>query len=374
MGRRVKSDWDNQTAIAFSLVEKKLNILLKDILSKRRWTLMGTYESEEECFANITIGKANLLIIDDAVQAPASFILREQQFHVLPILTPTIIICSDHNKIDMDCMLSMGAPVIVRKPLTPQKFLEAFDILIKRWNEEPLKSLRTVSTLLTTDKKQQGIKMLAQQVQNRGAHHLASTALSLQYRDVEDLIMTEKILISAFDQGIRSMNIILPLIDLYLYGSCPRKAIELIQKANAEYGKPNFLCIDAIQAHLMLNEIRECIPYLRQMINNNYYANVARHYLPRMLYSSGMLEEFDKSIRFRPDKFDEYQRSWHMLSDRDAKRRLSQYEHISVSKKLKEKEERLKISKMNKDKRQEEMTLDQSQYMEVGKPLFRKTS
>ncbi len=29
---------------------------------------------------------------------------------------------------------------------------------------------------------------------------------------------------------------------------------------------------------------------------------------------------------------------------------------------------------MNKDKRQEEITLDQSQYMEVGKPLFRKAN
>ena len=41
--------------------------------------------------------------------------------------------------------------------------------------------------------------------------------------------------------------------------TCPRKALDLIEKANHEYHNPNFMCIDAIQANLLLNQIN-CAP------------------------------------------------------------------------------------------------------------------
>ncbi|SMF56515.1 hypothetical protein [Pseudobacteriovorax antillogorgiicola] len=359
------------TAVAYSAFDRKLNIIIKDIISKRGWRLEGTHTSEDECFALLTTGKASLLVIDDTVEVPASFILREQIFNVVPVLTPTIIICSEHNEVDMKCMMAMGEPVIVKKPLTPQKFLDAFDRVIKRWSAPPFGNLREAAFLIANGQRQNGYKLLAKMVQNQAVHHIASAALSLYYRQKHDFLMTEKILYNAFKAGEHQMSIILSLIDLYLYSGCPRKALELLKKANYEYNNPNFLCIDAIQAHLLLNQIRECSPYLTQMIENDYFADVGRYFLPRIAYSSGLLDLFDKSIRYRPDKFDEYQRAWHVLSDKDAKRRLSQYEQVSVMKKLKEREERLRIGKTGKEEVRKELTIDQSRYMEIGKPLFR---
>ncbi len=56
-----------------------------------------------------------------------------------------------------------------------------------------------------------------------------------------------------------------------------------------------------------------------------------------------MLKEFDRTTHFRSDKLDEYQRTWHMLSDSDAKRRLSDMNRVSIAKKLKEKENVLEL-------------------------------
>ncbi|NRA67935.1 MAG: hypothetical protein HRU19_25865 [Pseudobacteriovorax sp.] len=371
MGLKQKEDWDLQVGLAYSLVDKTLNIMLKEILAQRRWKLLDIYKSDEECFANLSIGHANLLIIDDTILAPGSFILREQLFREIPCLTPTIVICSEHNRPDMLCMRSMGRPAIVNKPLTPQKFLDAFDDLIKLWNEKSFRSLREAATQLTKGNKAVAFKHITEEVRKGTANSLASTFLALHYRNEGDLVMTEKVLIKAFVAGQHDMNIILPLIDLYLFGGSPNKALMLIAKANREYENPNFLCIDAIQAHLMLNELQESVIYFQQMIDNEYYANVAKHYLPRILYSSGLIDAFDKAIRFRIEKFDEYQRAWHTLSDQDAERRSKQYQVNLSTKKQKDRELRSRAAS-KREHISKETTLDQSLYQEVGKPLFRK--
>jgi hypothetical protein len=128
-----------------------------------------------------------------------------------------------------------------------------------------------------------------------------------------------------------------------------------------------------VQALLMLNRIKECIPYLQQLIDNNYFPEVARQYLPRLYYSSGELEAFDKAIKYRPEKFDEYQRAWHLLADEDAARRKLQYEaqaqlrkQAARDKKEKDKEPVEEAAPVKRDKKSNQPL----GFGPVGKPLF----
>jgi len=202
---------------------------------------------------------------------------------------------------------------------------------------------------------------------------VATAALALYYRRQDDIKMTEKLLVSAIKQGIFEMSIILPLIDLYLYSGAPKLALRLIEMAFERFNKPNFLCIDAVQALLMLNRVKECIPYLQQLMDNEYFPEVARQYLPRLFYSSGELEAFDRAIKYRPEKFDEYQRAWHLLADEDAERRKQQYEaqaqlrkQAARDKKEKDKEPVDEAVPVKRDKKNNQPL----GFGPVGKPLF----
>jgi hypothetical protein len=376
VGIRIKKQaetWENRWAVAYSTSQRAIGIELKDILSKRDWKIIETTSSEESAFATTAIGKAAMLILDDTDQDPAAIIQREQLFHQVACMTPTLIICSQHNGTDFKCMASMGEPVMVPKPISPKTLLAGMDELCEKWSQGYLVDVRRAAAKMAEGQVQTGFRILTDIVQSGQKVPLATSALALYYRRQDDLKMTEKILVSAIKQGVFEMSIILPLIDLYLYSGAPKLALRLTEMAFERFHKPNFLCIDAVQALLMLNRVKDVIPYLQQLIDNNYFPEVARHYLPRLYYSSGELEAFDKAIKYRPEKFDEYQRAWHLLADEDAARRKQQYEaqaqirkQAARDKKEKEKEPIEEAPPAKRDKKSSQPL----GFGPVGKPLF----
>ncbi len=373
MGVRLKKQaetWENRWAIAYSSSQRAIGIELKDILSKRDWKIIETTSSEEAAFANMAIGKASLLIIDDTEQDPAAIIQREQLFHQVACITPTLIICSQHNETDFKCMASMGDPVMVNKPISPKTMIEAFDQLCEKWSQGYLLELRKVAAKMGEGQSQTGFRMLTDIVQSGQKVPLATAALALYYRRLDDLKMTEKILVSAIKQGIFEMSTVLPLIDLYLFSGAPKLALRLIEMAYERFNKPNFLCIDAVQALLMLNRIKECIPYLQQLMDNDYFPEVARLYLPRLYYSNGELDLFDKSIKYKPERFDEYQRAWHLLADEDAAKRRLQYEQQAQIKKQTARQDKKEVEEQAPVKRPKKNN-ETVGFGPVGKPLFR---
>jgi hypothetical protein len=374
LGIRIKKQaelWENRWAIAYSNSQRSIGIELKDMLSKRDWKIVEATPSLDAAFANVSIGKASLLIIDDTDQDPAAIVQRQQLFHQVACMTPTLILCSQVNETDFKCMASMGEPVMVTKPLSPKSLLEGFDQLADRWSTGYLDELRKVAVKMAEGQAQTGFRLLTDLVQANHKVPLATAALALYYRRLGDLRMTEKVLVSAIKQGCFEMSVILPLIDLYLYAACPKLALKLIEAAYERFNRPNFLCADAVQAYLMLNRVKDCIPYLQQMSENEYFPEVARHYLPRVYYSCGELEQFDKSIKYKAERFDDYQRAWHLLSDEDAERRRQQYEQIAQVKKQQARAEKPTQTEPAPSPKKEKKVLESTVFTPIGKPLFR---
>ena len=355
-----------RTAVIFSTQESNLTIALMDILHKRNYKVHGSYSSEQKVFNILNSGEASLLIIDDQKDMPASMVLRQQIFNLIPALTPTIALCSQRNELDVKCMAAMGEPAIVPKPVTPNELLAGFDELDEKWSTYPFSDLLKARSHFIEGQRKSGYQILIKMVRDHPVPYLASSVLSLFYRSQNDFLMTEKLLYSAYKESAFKMSIVLPLIDLYLYNACPGSALDLIDEANEEFGNPNFLCVDAIQANLMLNRVRECEPFFTQMIENDYSADLAKFFLPRIAYSSGLLDLFDQSIRYKPDLFDQYQRAWHVLKDKDAKRRLGQYENVAASKKYQDK---LNRERQKAGLEQKEVEVNKT-IIDGDKPLF----
>jgi tetratricopeptide (TPR) repeat protein len=375
LGIRIKKQaetWENRFAIAYSNSQRPISIELNDILSNRKWKILETTSSKEAAFTSAAIGKAAMLILDDTEQDPAAIMQREQLFHQVACITPTLIICSQHNETDFKCMASMGEPVMVRKPFSPKTMIEGVDQLCGKWSQGYLFDVRRAAAKMAEGQVQTGFRILTEIVQSGQKAPIAAAALALYYRRQDDIRMAEKLLVSAIKQGLFEMSIILPLIDLYLYAGSPKLALRLVEMAFERFNKPNFLCIDAVQALLMLNRVEECIPYLQQLIEKDYFPEVARQYLPRLYYSSGQVEQFDKAIKYSAEKFDDYQRAWHLLADEQAARGKQQFEQPAQLRKqtaLQEKKDKAvtePLSSINRN-RKSQKALD---FGPVGKPLF----
>ena len=377
MGIRLKKlaeTWENRRAVGYSGGNMNFGLVLRDILAKRDWKFHDISQSIDSCFANLSIGNGCLFVIDDHQDNPSALILRHQFFDQVACLCPTLIICSEQDDNEVTALRRMGAPILVKKPLTPKNFIDAFDSLIERWSTGYLVELRRVFSKFVAGHSSGAVTILQEIVAMQQPTPVAATALSLHYRRAHDLEKAESILQAEIKKGCFDLNIVLPLVDLYLSSACPAKALSLLHKANEVYNRPAFLTIDAIQANLLLNRIKDCVPYLESMIEKDFFPEVARHYLPRMVYSSGMLAEFDKSIKFRAERFDEYQRAWHLLSDEDAMRRREQYEKVAQIKKAQAKENRARTDTAHGHESTAaklDHSPDETVYTPIGKPIFK---
>ena len=306
---------------------------VKAVLYKKACRVIGTFKDSEECFAAMDRGEVDVLVIMDLPEHHGGIFLRKQLRHTIATLTPTLLVGSLQHEADLPCLGGVGETVIIKTPLTHESFEKQFNKLVSIWTSPKLKPAVKARMAITSGNEKLGYSKLLELLEDPSPHELISLAIAQYYRRNRDLLMTEKLLYRSYKLGSKNLCILLPLIDIYMSFASPARALDLLQLANKEYDNPNMLCVDLVQANLMLNRTKECIPFLKQMITGDFQAEQAKEILPRIAYSTGHLDVFDRSILFNPDAFDQYQRAWHILSESDAKKRKGQYEQVATAKK-----------------------------------------
>jgi DNA-binding response OmpR family regulator len=366
--------WAVKTVEIFSPTHRSLGFDLSDVLGQRTWKVKETTSSFKKAFAEITIGSASVLVIDDSDQQPATTLLRHQIFDLISSITPTIILSSPQHKEELPFMSRIGMPEVVQKPLSPATFLAAFDQLIHRWSTPIMSDLRNVGRQLINKQRKTAFQGLLHLYKQQETTSLTVPTLALIYRLAGKNDVAERLLTSHLDKYPEHVCAMLHLIDIYLFGGEPLKALELIKVLDTVYHRPKSLRVDLIQAHLMLNELIPTIEELRELGKIEFYSAQTKLFIPRILYSAGLHDEFDAAINFRVNKFDEYQKSWHQISDEFADKRKKQYEKYSVAKKQQLSELR---KEEQREKEQAQHARPKSQhvadkYVPPDEPLFKK--
>lgn len=324
--------WQNRNAIAFSPHNKRFGSELRPILAKRNWKIPRTVDSLDEAFQGIISGEGSLLILDDDHFSPVCDSMRLLLFHPILCLTPTIITLSEDHQSLTESLRTMGDPAIVHRPSTPEKLLQAFDQLTDQWSLGDYVILRQAAQKFARDQKKAAYSLLVKAFKKPRSIPITATAISLFYRSQNNFKMTEKVLVSVLKKHPYQLSAIFPLIDLYLYGCLPEQALTLCRQVQRRYNTPKFIIPDTIQSLLMLNQIQETIPYFRFLQKIDYFADEARTFLPRLLYATGQWDEFDKAINYRVEKFDRYQKAWHILTTEAANKRKQQYQQMTMTK------------------------------------------
>lgn len=319
--------WENRNAGIISLNPRATSIFeMKVALQKRGWRGFSEgLESTAKLFAACRTGEVNLIIVDDSARFSALELSRRTMFDVVGSCLPMLVIANDQDGSNTATFgKSMDATEFVERPFSTSSFLRGFDSITQRWSDGYLATIRQAGEFYVKNDLKRFMKELFLLVGQNVKTPRAYTALATAYRQRENFEMAEKIL----ERGVMAcggIETLIPLIDLYLSTARPERAEQLARKAYATNEAATFLCLDIIQALLMQGKVEDSVPFLKKLVDHEYFGEAAKEFLPRVYYALGHRELFDEAIKLSPVKFDDYQKAWHKLSDEEAKKRRIAY-------------------------------------------------
>ena len=299
---------------------------LGEVLRPRGWRIAKITNAFAEALQMIAAGEASFLVIDDTSDHPAVLALRKQLFHVHALLTPTVVLWTPTSNEEKSFIQRHGSIEILNKPFSPLGFLSCFDKVINRYSSAPFSMLRSAYDAILAADMPKAFSLLTNLAKQGPAIPIAASALALFHLSSGRLQQMEKLLLHA--QGISSHSVALHahLIHLYLSLGLPLRALAHVEHLNEQYANPLVVNIDAMQAHLLLNDVRMAIGCCRNLILKGFLAEDARKFLPRLLFSGGFRDEFDAAISYKPAKFMQYDKAWYGLDEETAQQRCKLYE------------------------------------------------
>lgn len=291
--------WKIKKAVTVCGQYREVNSEFRDRLSRRQWDVGHITRNVRSALADIRAGKASLIILDDSPALPLSVMLRQVTADMTGLMTPVMGLCNETNPKEKTCINSMSTARILDQPVSPLKFVEAFEQTLMAWTAGPLKHIHKAGSHYRDGNVKSAVQILAevsQRSEDPQASMLANPILAMALR-ASSLKSAEKILLASLKRGPRNMAVIFALVDLYLNGAMPGAAIRLLNGAQNAYKEPKALYLDQIQAYSMLNMGARAIEILRKMLANDFMADFAAKVLPRYLFGAGYHAEIPKFLR-----------------------------------------------------------------------------
>ena len=313
----IYSHWLNHNIVMVSSEMTEIDDEVSKRLARRDWKISHVEKDFNKAFEILRKGEASVLVIDDTVESPASLVLRNQLNDPIALLTPTIVISPDHQK-DKNVLKEVGIPEIIDYPMNPTSFTESLEFLLRRWSSDSFKKVLAARTLLVHGKKKLGLQALSQLIQNKELMPLVTPPLAQSIRNQSDSKVIEKLLLNGIKEFPRNIGIILSTIDFYINMAMPETAMKIVEAAKKNLGNPILMIPEQVQALLMLNDIKACIPLLETMVEANYMPERAKDFLSRCYYAEGQVGGFINAIGHKRAKYNEFHDVWHKKSGESA--------------------------------------------------------
>lgn len=303
------ASWDNTKIALLSAQPSTFPDEVTSRLERRQWTFVRTSKTVD-AFKAITSGRCSVLIIHDTPELPASFVLRAQIVEPIAIITPTIVVTHQDHKIETAFIKDIGAPEIVESPVNPAAFIGSFEWLIRRWSQGSLRKLYQARKLFLDKQYLLFSKLIGNLKEDADLQPLVTPCMAQILMRQSDFKTVEKLLLTSLKEHPRNIGIIVNLVEFYLRAAMPETALKIIAATRKNHGNPRMLFSDQIQAHLMLNQIKECIPLLEALVREDYCRRQASAFLARCLYAEGYKERFEKAVSNQVPLIEEFQNKW----------------------------------------------------------------
>lgn len=303
--------WPVRRCVTISGAHRAHDEEVKDRLKRRGWDIGGRTNNIQRGIKEVIEGRASIIIVEDSHELPVPAVLRRLITNKVTLLTPIMTMPSQATINEKYCFGTIGSPTIVEKPWTPSRIIDEFEFMILKWSQDDLFPAFRAATELRQGRRQSCIKMLSglTEQEDQVVGSMAACALALFFRE-SNLKTAEKILLSYLGRVRKNIGVMLSLVDLYLESAMPDYALRLLKNAMTVYSNPKMLLPDLIQTHLMLGNLKETIPLLQRMAREKYMDEVARLYLPRVLYAEGLRAHFESCLAAAPAKIKLYDEAW----------------------------------------------------------------
>ena len=309
-GKRPKS-WTSQSAILVSEDGGNLGMMLREMIRSYNWKLIEQTDSLATAFDKIATGSIQMMIVNESEQVPAAWVLKKQLQHKTAMLTPSLFLCTTmntgHDTAALDKILATESVV---KPLSPERFLPAFTKVLNKWSVGPLDEIRNIAAQLAMKNDRTALTQLARMAQDPAAAAIAGPCLAVFLMENGDLKAAEKVLLGALKLSPKNLGIILSLSGFYLKTAMPGLALRILTEARNFFHNPRVLYTDLIVTHLMLNQVRETVPILIDMMKREYMPELAKSYLARVFFTEGMKYEFEEMMKGQNANFLKFTRAW----------------------------------------------------------------
>jgi len=296
VSRNEKDTWPVKAAVVITHANQNVGMVLKELLRNFHWTVVQTTSSVDLAIEFVHQANATMIIVDDSNDCPAPCILRHLLWDPITAITPTLSFVSNTNRADHAAIANLGRPLIVEKPLTPNRFIPGFRTLIKVWSAGYYLAVRQAITSIVSGDEELGMRILTKLAANAKARVLIAPTISHYCRKSGNIKTAEKVLLLALKTMPRNLGLILSLADLYMHTAMPHMAARLIAGATATYGNSVSLFADGMQAQLMMQNFDGAAKLLQDILEKNHFPTEYHSYLSRLYFTEGRMAEFNKTI------------------------------------------------------------------------------
>ncbi|MBF0440303.1 MAG: hypothetical protein HQK54_00200 [Oligoflexales bacterium] len=292
--------WPLKIAIWFNGKNERIAPDLSEKLTRKGWTIPKPLSQIGTLTYTLREKKIPLIIVDDSPQMPVQLVLRYllmiKSAHILPI----ICIVDENLAKSKDGILSLPNINIIKKPYNTTTFISYFENIISKWTSSPYNYLLNTFISYYPDKKSDFTKRLMELSKIDELRAMTSPSLALVLRERSNETAAEKFLLNALKINNNNISLIVSLVDLYISKAMPGMALRLLNAANEQNPNNPSLYLDNLQVNIMLNNIENCIPILKDMIGQNYLKNFAEDMLSRILYANERTDQLNMLIKQSP--------------------------------------------------------------------------
>ncbi|MEN9835348.1 MAG: hypothetical protein RL011_1541, partial [Pseudomonadota bacterium] len=303
-----RSTWLTRSAIIVSDVEG-VHRMYSQLTQRFHWVVTETTKSIPHALEQVKAGSANLMIVDDSVTSPSGFRARALLNEITALCTPVLCLLLPERSSESLLLSKIGFEVVT-KPVTPSAFLPRFSDLLQRWEKPSYATLRRLGYLLSRISEEQLVGALVKLMDQEPIHSLCVQSLALQLRKAGNFKDAEQVLLGSIKKDPRQDGRLMSLIDLYLHGSMPKLALQLLTTLKGTNGMSRLIAPDYVQAALMLGQLESATVCLEGIVKSETADPISIDFYARLLFASGRDDEAEQLLAHSGRSFKKFQLKW----------------------------------------------------------------
>ncbi len=309
-----KEFWENKRYALLSAAVSRFPEENMTRMERRGWRPGIITHSIDQCLKALNAGTCSIIVVHDSPEVPASFLLRAQIVDPVGIITPTLVVIDPAHSSEAAILKDFGQPDLINNINNPAEFTDGFEWMLRRWSTGNLRKLIGARKIYIGKDFKNAAQALTALRSEVDVQHLVTPFIAQLLMKQSQFKSAENYLLQALKIHPRNIGLIATLSELYLRAAMPSTALLVLDAARKNHGTLRPLYADQVQAHLMLNQIEECIPLLEALVRENYRSKDAGFALARCLMAEGYSERLQRTTAQIDINETDFKNAWNRLA------------------------------------------------------------